>query len=59
MDWETMPPVSEPHARLKEYRRRKKAEHQLWELNRVKFKRDLGEELTPEEQHTLDQEKWA
>lgn len=48
-----MPPVSEPQARLKEYRRRKKAEEELWELNRIKFKHDLGERLTLAEQSTL------
>ena len=49
-----MPPVSEPRARLEEYQRRKKADEELWELNRIKFKRDLGDEpLTEEEKKTL------
>jgi len=53
VDWETMPPVSEPEVRLKEYRRRKAAQEELWEVNRIKFKKSLGEPLTQVEQNIL------
>ena len=47
-----MPPVDEPEARLAEYRRRA-AVDELWQVNRIKFKRNLGQELTGAEKRIL------
>ncbi len=48
-----MPSVSEPEERLVEYQRRRAAQVELREINRIKFKRDLGEPLTDAEQIKL------
>ena len=48
-----MPPTSEPELRLKEYKRRRKADELWWEVQRIKFKQNLGEALTEAEATTL------
>lgn len=53
MDWENFPSVHEPEIRLKEYQRAKAEDKEWWEVQRIKFKLDLGEELTTGEKNTL------
>lgn len=54
MDWENFPPVDEPLERLEAYGKARKAEaDEWWEVQRIKFKQSLGEELTIGEKNTL------